>query len=513
MNSSESIVVGLVAGSLLLAACANERNPAESTGGRYNVEVLEHDIDPQIIPDRFAADFDGDGEIDRVTVTDSAVRVDLTAGGEFSYSVRGPGAQSPRIWDANVFSLRPDGKFPSIMLAICPEPSHEEYPVTQGLVYNDGGRLVHKRQGVYPATNTGGSAWAYPMRALGLDCTWLESNDLPVCFFASMEDGALGVSRLVELDPNGYMKLASDSAVLSHYSRGMERRWERLRRLAMDSTEVAGISRPARDVVWRWLGVDSATLDRILPNYLPGPDASVSDTLLAALGWLSQVSPLEQARARMLGFIDGDAIDSILAGTNVQEPAAAVDFFLAVALSRLDHEAVFSHDVTREYRLPWPAQYGHAGPNIDGVSMMDAVFLDFSGDGLLDLVVVGQHSRAFSAIQHPDGYFTNAEYHAAPDEYVRVWAPKVGEDTELTVPPCVYYGMEWTEEQAWRSDYLDCYDHGLRKWYEVTLPGGPYWTEYEPVMFWDMNIDGMIDFAARREDGSWTAFTFVEGSP
>jgi len=86
---------------------------------------------------------------------------------------------------------------------------------------------------------------------------------------------------------------------------------------------------------------------------------------------------------------------------------------------------------------------------------------------------------------------------------------KAAEDTELTIPPCVYFGMEKTEEQASRSDYVDCYDQGSDKWYEVTLPEGPYWTEYEPVMFWDMNGDGMVDFAARKEDGSWTALTFL----
>jgi len=503
-SSSPSIVMGLICGSLLFAACADERGPAESTSGRYKVQVLEHGIDPQIIPDRFAADFDGDGEIDRVTVNDSAVTVVLTGGGEFNYSVREPGDESPAIDDAKVFSLRPDGKFPSIVLATCPRPHHGKEPVNQHLVYNDGGRLVHKRQGAYPGTNMFQSLYAYKMRALGLDCAWLKSNDLPVCFFASMEDGYLGVSRLIELDTEGYVRLATDPAFRAHHTNRIQKRWEQHRRYAEDPE---GLS--ARD----WLKpyrVDSATLDRVLPDYLPGPDASVSDTLLAALDWLSQADPREQARAYL--WMDGEVFDSILAESDVQEPHSAADFVLAVGLSRLDREAVFSHDVTREYRLPWPAQRGHTGPNIDGIAMVDAVFLDFSGDGLLDLVVVGQHSRPFSAIQHPDGYFINAEYHATRDEYVRVYAPKAGENTEVTVPPCVYFGMEKTWEEAWRSDYLDCYDQALGEWYDVTLPGGPYWTEHDPVMFWDMNDDGMIDFAARKEDGSWTSFTFVEES-
>jgi len=506
MRSSASIVVVLICGPLLLAACASERGPAESTAGRYRVEVLEHGIDPQVIPDRFVADFDRDGEVDRVSVTDSAVQIDLSGGGEFSYLVREPGDDSPKIQDAKVFSLRPDGKFPSIVLATCPSPEHEKYPVTQQLVYNDSGKLAHKRLGAYPTTKIVGLGWTYPMRALGLDCAWLTSNDLPVCFFASMEDGALGVSRLIELDVSGYPRLATDSAFRAHYSNRMLRQWETARRYLEDPASLAeGPS--ARYWVWGLLGVDSATLDRILPGYLPGQGGSVSDTLLAALDWLFQSGPREQARAYL--HMDGETFDSILAESDVQEPDSAIDFLLAVAFARLDHEAVFSHDVTREYRLPWPAQYGHAGLHPDGMFMIDAVFLDFSGDGLLDLVVVGQHSRPFSAVQHPDGYFTNAGYHAAPDEYVRVWAPKAGEDPEPTAPPCVYYGMEKTQEEAWRSDYVDCYDQGSDKWYEVTLPEGPYWTEYEAVMFWDLNEDGMIDFAARKEDGSWTALTFL----
>lgn len=71
--------------------------------------------------------------------------------------------------------------------------------------------------------------------------------------------------------------------------------------------------------------------------------------------------------------------------------------------------------------------------------------------------------------------------------------------------------MEHTEEQASRSDYLECYDRLTGAWYDVTLPRGPYWTEYEAVMFWDANCDGTPDFAARREDGSWNLLTFSRG--
>jgi hypothetical protein len=142
--------------------------------------------------------------------------------------------------------------------------------------------------------------------------------------------------------------------------------------------------------------------------------------------------------------------------------------------------------------------------------MMGAAFADFSGDGLLDLVVVGQHSRPFSAIQHPDGYFTDGQYRATPDEYVRVWAPKAGENTAAALPPCVYFAMEKAEEEAWRSDYVECYDRRSGEWYEIDLTQGPYWTEYAPVVFWDANDDGLIEFAARRADGSWSLLTFAK---
>ncbi len=41
----------------------------------------------------------------------------------------------------------------------------------------------------------------------------------------------------------------------------------------------------------------------------------------------------------------------------------------------------------------------------------------------------------------------------------------------------------------------------MREWDEAGLP--------EEVMFWDINDDGMIDFAAKKDGGTWTSFTFV----
>ena len=499
-----SAVLGV---SVSLLSCNGGEPARQETAGHYEVELVAENVDPSIIPDPMQADFDGDGKLDVAVVTDSSVQIKLTSGDEFNYSVRETGEESPRIWDAKVVSLRSDGRFPSIVLATCPEPSHEGVPLTQDLLYNDGGSLIHKQLGGYPSTSMGSAVWAYPMRAMGLDCAWLESNDLPVCFFASMEDGGLGVSRLIELDPAGYVNLASDSATRAEYSHKLEGRLEVVRRIGREWTTGEAMVGSARQVVQEWMDIDPAELDRILSSEVSQPLSSASDTLFAAVDWLEQAGPRRRARAYM--WMDEEELDSALAGAVIREPAEAVDYLLAVALERLDQGRLFSHDLTRDFRLPWPMQYGHGRPNVDGMFMMGAAFVDFSGDGLLDLVVAGQHSRPFSAIQHPDGYFTTGGFHASPDEYVRVWAPDPAEEGDLAVPPCVYFGMEKTEEEAWRSDYVDCYDSGLGEWYDLTLPGGPYWTEYEPVVFWDMNEDGMIDFAAQTEPGTWNVLTFV----
>src|SRR5512136_366265 len=99
MRSFASIVAALVCMSVPLGSCSGSRGPTESPAERFTVEVLKHGIDPRIIPDRFAADFDGDGKADRVTLTDAAVQIDLTGGGEFHCAVREAGQESPKLWD------------------------------------------------------------------------------------------------------------------------------------------------------------------------------------------------------------------------------------------------------------------------------------------------------------------------------------------------------------------------------------------------------------------------------
>jgi hypothetical protein len=116
--------------------------------------------------------------------------------------------------------------------------------------------------------------------------------------------------------------------------------------------------------------------------------------------------------------------------------------------------------------------------------------------------------QIFSAVQHIDGYFVETQYHSMPGEFFRVWAPAQEHADDVTIPPCVYYAME--PDEAFRSDFVECYDRSSSEWYEAQLPGGVYFNgRTEPVQFWDTNDDGMIDFAAKKADGTWTSFTFV----
>jgi hypothetical protein len=122
-------------------------------------------------------------------------------------------------------------------------------------------------------------------------------------------------------------------------------------------------------------------------------------------------------------------------------------------------------------------------------------------------VAVGQHSGVFSAVQHADGYFVDVGYHGLADDYHKVRAPDLSSNADVTVPPCVLYSME--EDSASRSDYLDCYDRNTKEWYEVALPEGPYWTDYLPVTFQDIDRDGVLDLAIMKKDGTRVAFAFV----
>jgi len=531
MHSSASIVVVCCSALPLLGACASERAPAESTAARYKIEVLKHGIDPQNIPKRFAADFDEDGHVDQLAVTDTSLRALLSGGDEFNYVVGEAQWDSGKwIEDLEIISLRPDRRYPSIILAtLSYEPDGDwEIPSIQLVVVNDKGTLGVRR------------LHDLSLPAVSVDCAWIESNDLPVCFYGAyiVKDMSWGLSALIEIDVEGWRHLQSDSLARARASRDVAAREETLRRWATDSTYQA--LRRKQQRLWAELGwipaptgspsawemtrgfMERRTFDRLAASHVPAEAGSAEDTSAAViLAFLEQYGPRDFVRANWLGMMDAQEYDSILAAWQVPESASAVDVQLALLGALQEkHQWVYSKDITREYQLPWPIPWPQYWLGTrDGLFMYGVQFFDFSGDGLLDLVATGLHNRVFSAIQHPDGYFVDAGFHSPQGKYLGVWAPSVTPGAEVTTPPCVFLAMKRLTTCR-PSDYIQCYDRVAKEWYEVTLPEGNYYAieiEMGPALklrvpFWDMNEDGMIDFAARKEDGSWTAFTFVKES-
>jgi hypothetical protein len=110
--AASSFSPGFLAAALLYLSCTPGEPTGGASSGRYRVELVAESVDPSVIPDALRADFDEDGELDRVIVTDSSVAIELAGGGGFWFSVREPGQESPRNWDAKVFSPRRDGEFP-----------------------------------------------------------------------------------------------------------------------------------------------------------------------------------------------------------------------------------------------------------------------------------------------------------------------------------------------------------------------------------------------------------------
>ena len=319
-------------------------------------------------------------------------------------------------------------------------------PIRQKIVFNDGGHLVLK------------NLTGFPLVGQSLDCAWIASNKLPVCFYTSYAGTAeVGLSRLIELDPEGIWKTAHNSEYLAF-----------------------------RNQVGRYDG------------------------------WSKEDHPSAKEQVLAMRDTNPETIDSLLAEGWTEAAKTFRDEVRCLHFGLVDRGRIYCNDITREYGLLWPVElsmaYDQQEPSLgrwmDGYMMLGALFTDFTGDGLLDLVVVGQHSAVFSAVQTEDGTFVHAEYHGLPDEYTRVSGPKLAAGENLTVPPCVYYGME--KREASREECVECYDRMTNDWYEVSLPDGPYSMELKDVMFWDMNHDGMIDFAARRSDGSWNLLTFVQ---
>jgi hypothetical protein len=391
-------------------------------------------------------DFDGDGVLDRIVENDTSIHVVLSNGDEFRYSLGEMAEDSATSVEVgSLLSFNRNGSYPSLMLAT------QRYPpgvrpalVHQQIIYNDRGRLLLK------------TLFDFPVNARDVDCAWLKSNDLPVCFYASYGPD-LGRSRLVEIDPQGIWQIARDTAYLNF-------RYQ-----------------------------VSALYD----------------------GWVRPGHPSAREHVAARRNVSIETVDSLLEIGWSDAARFFVDSVRALSFGLADRTQLYSADITSEYRLPWPLEMSRSydrnrhpkGRWMDGYMMVESVFFDFSGDGLLDLVAVGQHSGVFSGVQHADGYLVDAGYHGSADDYHKVRAPSVSSNAGITVPPCVLYSME--EDSASRSDYLDCYDRNTREWYEVALPEGPYWTDYLPVEFKDIDGDGILDLAAMRKDSTWVAFAFV----
>jgi hypothetical protein len=433
---------------LSLVSCAANDRTVDVKNIRYRVKVLAVDVDPNIILDRLAADFDEDGHIDRIIWSPMSLEVRLSGGGMFQYTVgEMPEDSATRLNDVKAFSLNRDGSHPSIFMALERKtPERWVEPIRQKILFNDAGHLVLKR------------LINFPIVAQSLDCAWLASNKLPVCFYAGCAGTAkMGFSQLIELDPEGIWNRAHNSEYLAF-----------------------------RNQVGRYDG------------------------------WFKKDHPSAKEHVLAMRDIDPETIDSLLAEGWTEAAKTLRDEVLCLFDGLADRGNIYCNDITREYGLPWPVElsmaYDQQEPSLgrwnDGYMMLSTLFTDFTGDGLLDLVVVGQHSAVFSAVQTEDGTFVHAKYHGLPDEYARVSGPKLAAGENLTVPPCVYYGLE--RRQASREEYVECYDQMTNEWYEVSIPDGPYRMGLKDVMFWDMNHDGMIDFAARRSDGSWNLLTFEQ---
>lgn len=429
----------------LILGCTPAAQTVQDGKARYRVELLERNLDPALLREPDEVDLDGDGTADWIEQNDTSIQVALSGGGGFHYSLSEMAEDSAtKVEVGAVLSLNRDGSYPSLILAThrypagaCPALVHQQ------VIFNDHGNLSLK------------TLLDFPVNARDVDCAWLRSNDLPVCFYASYGPD-LGRSKLVEIDPSGIRQMATDTAYLGFRFRV--------------SALYDGWARPgqenARDYTAESRGVDLKTVDSLIDS----------------------------------GWVDGARF--------------FVDSVRALYFGLVNETQLYSADITRAYRLPWPVELSRAhdrnrhpeGRWMDGYFMVESVFFDFSGDGLLDLVSVGQHSGVFSAIQHPDGYFVDAGYHGLADDYHKVRAPS-SPGRGVAIPPCVLYSME--EDSAARSDYLDCFDQDANEWYEVALPEGPYYTDYLPVAFEDIDRDGVLDLAVMRKDSTWAAFTFV----
>lgn len=430
---------------LLILGCTPAAQTVQGGEPRYRVQFLDRNLNPDLLRGPDEVDLDGDGTADLIEQNDTSIQVGLSGGGVFHYSLSEMAEDSAtKVEVGAVLSLDRSGSYPSLILATLRDPAGAiPALIHQQVIFNDHGNLSLK------------TLSDFPVNARDVDCAWLGSNDLPVCFYASYGPD-LGRSKLVEIDPSGIRQMARDTAYLNF----------RYRVSALYDGWASPGQANAREYTAERRGVSLQTVDSLIEA----------------------------------GWVDGARF--------------FVDSVRALHFGLIDDSQMYSADITREYRLPWPVEPSRAydrnrhpeGRWMDGYFMVESVFFDFSGDGLLDLVSVGQHSGVFSAVQHPDGYFVDAGYHGLADDYHKVRAPSSPGGSGV-IPPCVLYSME--EDSAARSDYLECYDQDAGEWYEVILPGGPYYTDYLPVAFEDIDRDGVLDLAIMRKDSTWAAFAFV----
>jgi len=134
-------------------------------------------------------------------------------------------------------------------------------------------------------------------------------------------------------------------------------------------------------------------------------------------------------------------------------------------------------DITQSAGLPFPA----SEPN--GRFMIGASWTDFSGDGLPDLVAVGQHSQILAATTTASGTFAVKWVGPALD-YMRAFHYAYADLLPPDRPPCVYLAIE---PNTAGPDRLICYDRAALGWYDPAaysprLP--PQWSYTRPVRLW-----------------------------
>lgn len=158
----------------------------------YSVKILKTKFPPNLIQKRFTGDFDNDGVNDSIDFRDGQITIKLNTGLEYRYSLSASKDEEKRIHDIRIFSLNPDGAYPSILMASA--------KWTKGFVYSLPQKILLNIKGGFSLRDLG-----IKLVGRSLDCTRLKTNQLPVCFFASYGDNKLllGISKLVEITPDG----------------------------------------------------------------------------------------------------------------------------------------------------------------------------------------------------------------------------------------------------------------------------------------------------------------------